>query len=73
MPYRGHVVIPLDRVRTKRGRCGVVKAVSHRDTAHVIWDDGEEFPIRFCHLEVLAHGCMFPSWYYLKEGKHGAD
>lgn len=65
----GPVVIALDRVKTKTGRHGVVKGTSNRDTAHVVWDDGEEFPIRFCHLEVLAHGCMLPAWYYMKDRK----
>lgn len=66
MPTRGPVVIPYDRVRTKSGRMGVIKNVTHGDTAHIVWDDGEEFPLKACHLEVLAHACMLPSWYYSK-------
>lgn len=46
-----------DRVKTRSGRHGVVMGTTGKDVAHVQWDDGEEFPIKFCHLEVLAHGC----------------
>lgn len=52
--------LPLDRVKTKSGRHGHVVSVRNNDTAVVRWDDGEEFPIRYIHLEVLAHDCVLP-------------
>lgn len=55
--YETKEVLYKDRVRTKTGRIGVCLRTIGRDTALVQWDDGEAFPIRFCHLEVLAHNC----------------
>lgn len=43
-----------DRVRTKTNRIGVVRNITGEDTAHIDWDDGDSFPIRTIHLEVLA-------------------
>lgn len=61
--FNTRVVLVMDRVRTKTGRCGVVRAISKGEVAHVVWDDGDDFPIKFCHLEVLSHGAQFPEWY----------
>lgn len=63
LTFRTKVVLVRDRVRTKTERCGVVRAVTGHSVAHVVWDDGEEFPIKFCHLEVLAHGHELPKWF----------
>jgi len=52
-------IYPRNRVRTKTGREGVVGTTSG-DVAHVMWDDGAQFPIRFCHLEVIALNVDFP-------------
>lgn len=57
-----------DRVKTKSGRHGVVRATSAQDVAHVLWDDGEDFPIRFCHLEILAHDWFLPNVRKIQEG-----
>lgn len=48
-------VLKQDRVKTKSGRHGTVLRTFGQDTAIVQWDDGETFPIRAGHLEVLAH------------------
>jgi hypothetical protein len=49
-----------DRVRTKTNRLGVVRRITGEDTAHVDWDDGDSFPIRTAHLEVLARDWDVP-------------
>lgn len=55
-------VRPNDRVRTKSGRLGVVRRMrGNIDVAMVDWDDGESFPIRTCHLEVLARNWTIPA------------
>lgn len=59
--YNTKGVLKFDRVRTKTGRMGVCVNTVGQDTAVVYWDDGETFPMRFCHLEVLAHDCELPS------------
>lgn len=61
--YNTKVVLPLDRVKTRSGRHGIVRSISSGGVAYVVWDDGEDFPIKFCHLEVLAHGARLPDWY----------
>lgn len=58
--YDTILVLPRDKVRTRTGRQGVCYNTSGKDTAIVYWDDGEIFPMRFCHLEVLAHNCELP-------------
>lgn len=56
-------VLIQDRVRTKSGRMGICIDTYGKDTAQIRWDDGEIFPIRFCHLEVLAHNVDMPAKY----------
>lgn len=64
------VIHVYDRVKTKTGRQGVVKAITHKDVAHVVWDEPNlEFPIRVCHLEMVERGSLLPTWYYMKEDK----
>lgn len=60
---RGDVeVLEKDRVRTKSGRSGIVMSLNtRRDTASVVWDDGEEFPIKCVHLEVLMRNAEIPA------------
>lgn len=69
------IVFPYDKVKTKTGRVGVVKAVSHNDTAHIVWEEeGIEFALRFCHLQVVEHNSLLPDWYCRKEEKsHGRN
>lgn len=59
--YNTEEVLIRDRVRTKSGRMGVCINTMGKDTAIVRWDDGDIFPIRFCHLEVLAHNVELPA------------
>lgn len=55
-------VRPLDRVRTKTGKMGVVRSMNRcLDTANVMWDDGEEFLIRVVHLEVMMRNATLPA------------
>lgn len=43
-----------DRVSTGSGKLGTVSNTSGKDTAHIKWDDGDEFPMRFGHLKVVS-------------------
>lgn len=46
-----------DRVKTLSGRTGRVKRLTqHGDVANVLWDDGDEFPIRVAHLTLVDDG-----------------
>jgi hypothetical protein len=68
------VVAVRDRVRTKSGRCGVVRADNFRSgTACIVWDDGDDFPLKYCHFEVLMHNAQFPDWYKEKHDVQGEE